>query len=40
MNVLIQNEALFKDKLHKGICLFTGAGFSTLKSSILVNMTM
>jgi len=32
MNVLIQNEALFKDKLHKGICLFTGAGFSTLNS--------
>lgn len=32
MGIYIQNEALFKDKLQKGICIFTGAGFSTLES--------
>ncbi|MBR4702634.1 MAG: SIR2 family protein [Oscillospiraceae bacterium] len=32
MSIYIQNEALFKDKLKKGICVFAGAGFSTLVS--------
>lgn len=32
MSIHIQNEALFKDKLQKGICVFAGAGFSTLES--------
>ena len=32
MAIHIQNEALFKDKLKKGICVFAGAGFSTLES--------
>ena len=33
MNIRIQYEDLFKNKLVTGISLFTGAGFSVLEST-------